>query len=88
MANFQEGNKVTWIKKMTAVPHPEGKIGLDGRVLSVFRDTLINGRVISEGINNTYWVRPESAESYKDKICGERYYDVRIHEDELTLVQN
>lgn len=85
MAKFEIGSKVSWIKKMAAVPHPEGKLGFDGNVLPVFRDQRITGRVISTGINNTYWVRPESAEPYKNKICGERYYDVRIPYDELVL---
>jgi hypothetical protein len=85
MAKFEIGSNVSWIKKMAAVPHPEGKTDSYGNILPVFRDSRISGRVISVGVNNTYWVRPATAESQKFKICGERYYDVRIHQDDLVL---
>jgi hypothetical protein len=86
MESFENGSKVTWIKEMETVPHPEGKIGLDGNVLSVFRDTALFGRIIDKGINNKYWIRPEFAEAYKDKACGERYYDVLIEGSKISLV--
>ena len=34
------GDKVSWIRPMTCVPHPEGKTDRDGNVLPVFRDKL------------------------------------------------
>lgn len=85
MANFAIDSKVSWIKKMAAVPHPEGKTDRYGNILSVFRDSRILGRVISLSNNNIYWVRPATAEIHKDRICGERYYDVRVHADDLVL---
>lgn len=86
MTNFKNGDRVKWVKKMACVPHPEGKTDQHGNVLPVFRDTEILGRVIDKATNNKWTVRPESAESCKDKICGERYYDVRVAEVDLTLI--
>lgn len=86
MANFKTGDRVNWIKKMMCVPHPEGKTDREGNILPVFRDTVINGRIIESGGTNSWFVRPESAEAHKDKICGERYYDVHIAAPELTLI--
>ena len=40
------GDKVSWIRPMTCVPHPEDKTDRDGNVLPVFRDKLEKGRVI------------------------------------------
>jgi hypothetical protein len=86
MANFKTGDQVTWIKKMAAVPHPEGKTDRDGNILPVFRDTPMIGRIIERGGGNSWFVRPQSAELHKNKICGERYYDVNLTEDLLTHV--
>ena len=85
MANFKVGDQVSWVKKMACVPHPEGKTDKDGNILPVFRDTVINGRIISWGGFGTWFVRPESAEAHKDKICGERYYDIKISEKDIIV---
>lgn len=84
MEKFQVNDNVTWIEEMATVPHPEGKLGIDGNVLSVFRNTQMFGRIIDKGIKNLYIVRPEFAEAYKDKRCGERYYDIKIEESNLS----
>lgn len=86
MANFKTGDRVKWIKKMAIVPHPEGKTDRKGNVLPVFRDTSISGRIISNGSGDAWFVRPEAAEAHKNKICGERYYDVHINASDLTLI--
>lgn len=86
MEKFQINDKVMWTEEMATVPHPDGKIGIDGNVLSVFRTVQRFGRIIDMGIKNLYTVRPDFAESYKNKICGERYYDVNIEENNLSKV--
>lgn len=86
MVNFKTNDRVKWIKKMACVPHPDGKTDSEGNIFPVFRDTTISGRIISNGVDGGWVVRPDSAESYKDKICGERYYDVYISGTELTLI--
>jgi hypothetical protein len=85
MANFKVGDQVSWIKKMAIVPHPEGKTDKQGNILPVFRDTRISGRIIERGGGNSWFVRPESAEAHKNNICGERYYDVKISEQDIIL---
>ena len=52
------GDKVSWIRPMTCVPHPEGKTDRDGKVLPVFRDKLEKGRVIGTNANG-YSIRPD-----------------------------
>ena len=84
MSNFKAGDSVSWIKKMACVPHPEGKTDSHGNVLSVFRDTLINGKIISRGGNNTWFVRPDSSYDFNHEFCGERYFDIRINESEIV----
>lgn len=86
MANFKVGDQVSWVKKMAAVPHPEGKTDRNGNILPVFRDKVIEGRIIESGNNNSWFVRPVDAEAHKDRICGERYYDVCISSDMLTHI--
>lgn len=86
MANFKTGDQVKWIEKMACVPHPEGKTDREGNILPVFRDTSILGRIISGGNADKWFVRPESAEFHKDKICGEKYYDLHLPALDLTLI--
>jgi hypothetical protein len=86
MDKFQINDKVTWIEELAIVPHPEGKVDLYGNVLPVFRDMQKFGRVIANSSKNFYVIRPEFAEAYKDKICGERYYDIKIEENNLSKV--
>lgn len=86
MANFKTNDQVSWVKKMDCVPHPEGKTDYNGNVLPVFRDTQIFGRIISKGQGDRWWVRPQMAEAHKDRICGERYFDVHIDAPDLTLI--
>ena len=86
MKKFKKDDKVKWISKMTIVPHPEGKTDRKGEVLPVFRDKECYGRIISETSRGRWTVRPDWAEEYKDKMCGERYYDKMIKESELTLI--
>jgi hypothetical protein len=83
-SNFKSGDSVTWIKKMSIVPHPEGNTDRDGNILPVFRNTKISGRIISSSSDKTFWVRPNSINKHNIKICGERYYDVRVHEAALS----
>lgn len=81
---LQKGDKVSWIRPMTCVPHPEGKTDRHGVVLPVFRDKLEKGRVI--GTNSSgYSIRPDWAEQYKDALCGERYYDKTVSANNETL---
>jgi len=47
MAEIKKGDKVKWIRPMTAVPHPEGKTCRKGEVLPVFRDKEFIGEVIT-----------------------------------------
>ena len=63
-AKFKVGDKVSWIKPMACVPHPEGKTDRNGVVLPVFRDKLEKGRVMSYNYHG-YSVRPDWAEEYK-----------------------
>jgi len=83
-AKFKVGDKVSWIKPMACVPHPEGKTDRNGVVLPVFRDKLEKGRVMSYNYHG-YSVRPDWAEEYKDSTCGERYYDVTIYVNDKSL---
>ena len=85
MANFKIGDQVSWVKKMAIVPHPEGKTDREGNVLPVFRDAVIKGRIIDSGGSGKWFVRPEAAEAHKDRICGERYYDIKISEQDIIL---
>ena len=81
---FNVGDKVSWIKPMAAVPHPEGKTDRKGVVLPVFRDKLEKGRII--GTNHEgYSIRPDWAEQYKNAMCGERYYDQTISNKDESL---
>ena len=85
MANFKVGDQVSWVKKMAIVPHPEGKTDKQGNILPVFRDALIKGRIVEWGGTGKWFVRPEAAEAHKDKLCGERYYDIKINEQDIVL---
>ena len=87
MSNFKVGDRVNWVKKMACVPHPEGKTDKKGNVLSVFRDTLMEGRIIRWSGADTLVIRPNGADAHKDRICGERYYDFKIKEENITLAQ-
>ena len=78
------GDKVSWVRPMACVPHPEGKTDRNGEVLPVFRDKLEKGRVIGTN-SNGYSIRPDWAEQYKDAICGERYYDKTVSLTDETL---
>jgi|TARA_R110000823_G_scaffold229230_1_gene356301 hypothetical protein len=81
---FNVGDKVSWIKPMTCVPHPEGRTDRDGKVLPVFRDKLEKGRVIGTNASGLS-IRPDWAEQYKNAICGERYYDATVLFNDETL---
>jgi len=82
---FNIGDKVSWIKPMACVPHPEGTLkDREGNVLPVFRDKLEKGRVISLNYHG-YSCRPDWAEQYKDAMCGERYYDQTISVSDKTI---
>lgn len=85
MANFKIGDQVKWVKKMAIVPHPEGKTDREGNILPVFRDIVMSGRIVEWGGEDAWYVRPKFAEAHKDKICGERYYDTKISEQDIIL---
>ena len=53
MANFENGEKVSWVEEMVCVPHPDGKTDRKGNVLPVFRDKTTTGTVI----NSLYDIR-------------------------------
>ena len=83
---FEEGTKVKYLKRMAIVPHPEGKTDRHGEVLPVFRDAWLDGIILGFSSHNKhYWVRPAGWESYKDKICGERYYDIQVAKEDIKL---
>jgi hypothetical protein len=84
---FKSGEKVMYLKKMAIVPHPEGKTDRNGEVLPVFRDTWKEGVILSySDHNNKYWLRPGNWESYKDAICGERYYDFQASAEDIKPI--
>jgi hypothetical protein len=85
MANFKIGDQVSWVKKMACVPHPEGRTDREGNILPVFRDTVVNGRIVEWGGTGAWFVRPAFAEAHKNSICGERYYDIKISEQDIIL---
>jgi hypothetical protein len=51
----------------------------------VFRDTVVNGRIVEWGGTGAWFVRPAFAEAHKNSICGERYYDIKISEQDIIL---
>jgi len=84
---FNPGEKVLYLKRMAAVPHPEGKTDRNGEVLPVFRDTWKEGIILSfSNHNKQYWVRPANFETYKDKICGIRYYDFQAAAEDIKAI--
>lgn len=86
MEIFKEGDKVKWIHKMKAVPHPEGKTDRNGVVLPVFRDTEREGTIIRaiESIR-TCQVRPDSTLNKGPAGMGS-YYDLNIEKDLLEKI--
>ena len=58
MANFENGEKVSWVEEMVCVPHPDGKTDRKGNVLPVFRDKTTTGTVINSLYDNKYTVMP------------------------------
>ena len=86
MANLNEGDKVKWITKMMAVPHPEGKTDRHGVVLPVFRDTERTGTMIRVGNSGSKSsVRPDNLKS-KAPVGMETYYDLRVDTADLTKI--
>ncbi len=87
MENFNPGDHVSWVKKMACVPHQEGKTDRDGNVLPIFRDIIVEGKIIRVGGKKDgelmWYVRPNDAEKHKDRICGEDYYDIKINEKDI-----
>jgi len=84
MANFSNGDKVSWVEPMTIVPHPEGKTDRNGEVLPVFRDKTFTGTVISKVGNNKIQVRPDGYKTLPKGIPS--YYDRGVLETELTKI--
>jgi len=86
MVDIKKGDKVKWITKMMAVPHPEGKTDRKGVVLPVFRNTERVGTVMSSnGSGNTLSVRPDNP------MCAvpngmDTYYDLRVKAKEVTKI--
>tara|TARA_R100000541_G_C1845268_1_gene76637 strand:- start:297 stop:554 length:258 start_codon:yes stop_codon:yes gene_type:complete len=85
MAEIKTGDRVKWIRPMTAVPHPEGKTCRKGIVLPVFRDKEFIGEVVSLCGNGKVQVRPEDLTCELPKGIPS-YYDQNIDRDKLTLV--
>ena len=85
MAEFKRGDKVKWIRPMTAVPHPEGKTCRKGEVLPVFRDKEYIGEIISLCGNNKIQVRPEGLNCELPKGIPS-YFDQNIEKERLTRI--
>jgi len=86
MVDIKEGDKVKWITKMMAVPHPEGKTDRDGVVLPVFRNTERIGTVVStNGSRKTYSIRPDNLQSATPKGM-DTYYDLSVKFEDLTKI--
>jgi hypothetical protein len=86
MVDIKEGDKVKWVTKMMAVPHPEGKTDRAGVVLPVFRDTERIGTVISAHCaRNKYSVRPDNLACAAPKGM-DTYYDLSVSLEELTKI--
>jgi hypothetical protein len=80
---FEAGQKVTWVKKMAIVPHPEGKTDRHGNVLPVFRDKQMVGTIVSK-CSKGWSVRPEGSGKLPQGM--ERYYDIAVAESELKAI--
>jgi hypothetical protein len=86
MTDLNNGDKVKWITKMMAVPHPEGKTDRAGVVLPVFRDTERTGTIISmQGARDVCSVRPDNLKSTPPQGM-DTYYDVRIKATDVTKI--
>lgn len=86
MEDIKVGDKVKWVTKMMAVPHPEGKTDRKGVVLPVFRDTERVGVIIStNGAGKTYSVRPDNLKDASPKGM-DTYYDLSIKASEFVKV--
>jgi len=86
MAKLIKGDKVKWITKMMAVPHPDGNTDSEGMVLPVFRNTERSGVVISSnGRGGSFNVRPDNLKCGTPKGM-DTYYDLNIKTDELTKI--
>ena len=86
MADIKDGDRVKWITKMMAVPHPEGKTDRAGVVLPVFRNTERVGTVMSSnGAGNTLSVRPDNLACAAPKGM-DTYYDLRVKANEVTKI--
>jgi hypothetical protein len=86
MVDIKKGDRVKWITKMMAVPHPEGKTDRKGVVLPVFRDTERTGEVINaNGASGTYKVRPDNLKC-APPIGMDTYYDLTIKISDLAKI--
>ena len=86
MTDLNEGDKVKWITKMMAVPHPEGKTDREGVVLPVFRDTERTGIVMRVGMSGgKSSVRPDNLKS-KTPVGMATYYDLSVNTADLTKI--
>ena len=83
MSNFETGQKVTWIKEMAIVPHPEGKTDRKGNVLPVFRDKEMTGTVIGP-CSKGYIIRPAGDRKLPHGM--ERYYDITVATEKLKAI--
>ena len=83
LSKFEKGQKVSWVKKMAIVPHPEGKTDRHGNVLPVFRDKIMTGTIMGP-CSKGYTVRPDG--DHKLPQGMDRYYDVTVEESKLSLV--
>jgi hypothetical protein len=76
MAEFNRGDKVTWIAEMQCVPHPDGKTDRKGEPLPVFRDKQMTGTIVNSCYDDRYTVRPDDRvtprgmDSYYDKMVA------------------
>lgn len=83
MRTFNIGDEITWIKRNTIVPHPEGKTDRDGNILPVFRDLQIKGKVVGSSGRDAIWARPNTININNIKMYGEKYYDTRISIEDI-----
>jgi len=83
MAEFNTGDKVTWIAEMQCVPHPEGKTDRKGEVLPVFRDKQMTGTIVNSCYDDRYTVRPAGRHTPKGM---DSYYDRMVPGKKLSKI--
>tara|TARA_R100001377_G_scaffold41042_1_gene23042 strand:- start:239 stop:496 length:258 start_codon:yes stop_codon:yes gene_type:complete len=85
MVEIKVGDKVKWVHHMFCVPHPEGKVCREGKILPVFRNTERTGKVVSySGQHRMAQVRPDDRTNTPKSMAS--YYDEQVDSKELTKI--